>query len=298
MNLRQLEVFNAVMQAGSITGAAHMLNLSQPAVSKLLQRTEDQLRMPLFKRIGGRLRPTPEALALVPEVERVFSRLRAIRQLSSDLRRNVRGRISLASSLSLAASVAAPAIASFRLLQPEISFSLNTLPSPGIITSVIEGEVEIGLVSAPFTHALTTFQEIGKADLICAMPSDHVLASADVITPVLLRGHPLIAGHGSHSFGALLENVFGSEGELLDVPLQITNSMLACALAARGAGVALADPFTAKQYFPQLTVRKFRPQVPINPRVIYRVDRPLSQLVLAFIEVLRKETAAAQGSID
>ena len=75
-------------------------------------------------------------------------------------------------------------------------------------------------------------------------------------------------------------------------------SMLACALAARGDGVALADPFTAKQYFPQLTVRKFRPQVPINPRVIYRVDRPLSQLVLAFIEVLRKETAAAQGSID
>lgn len=298
MNLRQLEVFNAVMQAGSITGAAHMLNLSQPAVSKLLQRTEDQLRMPLFKRIGGRLRPTPEALALVPEVERVFSRLRAIRQLSSDLRRNVWGRISLAASVSLAATVVSPAIASFRKVQPDISFSVHTLPNQSIVTSVVEGEVEIGLVAAPFTHALTTFQEIGKAELVCVMPGDHALADAEVITPALLRGHPLIAGYGSHGLGVLLEKAFGSEGELLDVPMQVTNSTLACALVTRGAGIALTDPFTAMQYFPELTVRKFHPQIPLNPRVIYRVDRPLSQVALAFIEVLKKETTAIQGSVS
>lgn len=291
MNLRQLEVFNAVMQAGTITGAARMLNLTQPAVSKLLQHTEDQLRMPLFKRVGGRLRPTPEALALFPEVERVFSRLRVIRQMTSDLRRNVWGRISIATPVTLATSVVATAIAHFRAAQPDVSFTVHALPNQNIVGMVIDGEAEIGLVVAPFTHALTSFREIGEAEVVCVMPADHSLASLKTVTPVELKGHPLITGYGNHNFGALLDEAFGSAGELLDVPLQVTNSIIACGLVARGAGIALTDPFAVAHYFPHLAMRKFRPKIPLNPRIIHRTDRPLSQVTLAFIETLRREVA-------
>ncbi|MFO1341089.1 MAG: LysR family transcriptional regulator, partial [Burkholderiaceae bacterium] len=50
MRLRHIEVFHAVMQAGTISGAAQMLHISQPAVTKVLQHCELQLGLPLFER--------------------------------------------------------------------------------------------------------------------------------------------------------------------------------------------------------------------------------------------------------
>jgi len=70
MNLRQLEVFNAIMRFGSVTGAARELGVSQPAVSKILRHAEDQLGMRLFERLNGRLQPTMEAKAIQAEMER------------------------------------------------------------------------------------------------------------------------------------------------------------------------------------------------------------------------------------
>ena len=61
LSLRQIEVFRAIMMAGSISGAGRMLHVSQPAVSRVLALTETRLGYPLFERAKGRLLPTPEA---------------------------------------------------------------------------------------------------------------------------------------------------------------------------------------------------------------------------------------------
>lgn len=61
MNLRQLEIFGAVMSTGTTVGAANLLNVSQPAVSQMILHMEDQLKFELFHRQRGRLVPTQEA---------------------------------------------------------------------------------------------------------------------------------------------------------------------------------------------------------------------------------------------
>lgn len=66
MRPRQLEIFTAVMRAGTVTGAARLLNISQPALSQTLMHAEDELGFALFERVKGRLRPTPEAVELSP----------------------------------------------------------------------------------------------------------------------------------------------------------------------------------------------------------------------------------------
>src|SRR3954467_8016399 len=86
MNLRQLEVFRAVMQAGSITGAARALNISQPSVTGMIRHTEDVLKFHLFERIKGRLLPTPEARALYGEIEHIFDRVEVVDRLIGDLK--------------------------------------------------------------------------------------------------------------------------------------------------------------------------------------------------------------------
>jgi DNA-binding transcriptional LysR family regulator len=70
INLRQLEAFRAVMLTKSITRAAEMLFVSQPAVSRLISDLESTVEFDLFQRVKKRLIPTPEGEALFEEVER------------------------------------------------------------------------------------------------------------------------------------------------------------------------------------------------------------------------------------
>ena len=70
MRLRHIEVFNAIMLTGSVSAAARLINITQPAVSRTLQHAELQLGFPLFQRAKGRLTPTTEALTLYPHIER------------------------------------------------------------------------------------------------------------------------------------------------------------------------------------------------------------------------------------
>ena len=68
MRLRHIEVFHAVYSAGSITGAAKLLNVSQPSVSKVLAHAEQQLGFQLFNRVKGKIIPTKEAERLIDHV--------------------------------------------------------------------------------------------------------------------------------------------------------------------------------------------------------------------------------------
>lgn len=102
MNIRQLEVFRAVMRDGTITAAANSLGISQPAVSKLLAYLEDQLGYPLFDRIGGRLVPTTDAHILYGDAHRVFRQLEALSSLARDVGANRVGLLRIGVSLPLA----------------------------------------------------------------------------------------------------------------------------------------------------------------------------------------------------
>src|SRR5690606_4101492 len=85
MRLRHIEIFQAILQTGSVTGAAGLLNVSQPAASKALQHAEAQLGFTLFRRVRGQLLPTPEARILEQSTARVFEELQRARRLAGGL---------------------------------------------------------------------------------------------------------------------------------------------------------------------------------------------------------------------
>ena len=107
MNLRQIEVFSTIMRTGSVTKAAKALNVSQPSVSKVLKHTELRLGFPLFKRIGGRLYPTPEAEILYAETARIDEDVAHLSQLAFELSDAGVGRIRVGCPPSLSTHVSA-----------------------------------------------------------------------------------------------------------------------------------------------------------------------------------------------
>lgn len=67
MRLRHIEVFHAVMVGGSLSAAARLLNMTQPAVSQTMNSLELQLGFALFQRVKGRLRPRPRRTRCTPK---------------------------------------------------------------------------------------------------------------------------------------------------------------------------------------------------------------------------------------
>src|SRR5262245_44105498 len=136
MNYRQLEVFRAVMQTGSVTAAARMLNLSQPAVTKILRHAEDQLRFALFDRVKGRLVPTPEAQALFPDVERVFDDLRSVRQMVGSLQTTRSGALTIVTIPTLGGAALPRAISEFLKTRPDVRLGFEVRPRRDIVQRI------------------------------------------------------------------------------------------------------------------------------------------------------------------
>jgi DNA-binding transcriptional LysR family regulator len=74
LNFRQIDAFRSVMVSGSVVGAAKLLNVTQPGVSRTIATLEMRLGYELFVRRGRRLLPTAEAEALYREVEQVYAK--------------------------------------------------------------------------------------------------------------------------------------------------------------------------------------------------------------------------------
>lgn len=96
INLRQIEIFHAVMTSGNLTEAAAMLHTSQPTVSRELARFEKLIGLSLFERIRGRLHPTVQGLRLFEEVQRSWYGLDRIINAAEGLRQFRQGELSIA----------------------------------------------------------------------------------------------------------------------------------------------------------------------------------------------------------
>ena len=143
MRLRHIEVFHAIMQAGTISGAAQLLHISQPAVTKVLQHCELQLGMPLFDRVRGKLYPTPEAQRLFVEIDKLNRDLVGIRRLAANLKSGESEQVRLIATPALAMAIVPAAMTPWVRAFPNASCSLATHHTREIVSALLLGELAL-----------------------------------------------------------------------------------------------------------------------------------------------------------
>lgn len=114
MNIRQIEVFYAVMTNGTASRAAEVLRISQPAVSKAIQELERDIGFALFRREKGRMFPTSEGQMFFREVESSFSGLVHLKSAAARIRDFGSGEIRVASLSALSTNVLPRALSGFQ----------------------------------------------------------------------------------------------------------------------------------------------------------------------------------------
>jgi DNA-binding transcriptional LysR family regulator len=287
LNIRNLDLLRLVIETRSVTETASRLRMSQPAVSKAVHQAEEQLGFALFVRERGRLVPTMDARALLPEIIRTTAAVGVLNRLAEDLQGLHAGIVTLAAAPVLGNTLAIAAIARLRALHPGVDVVMQTMLNHQVVEAVADHRADLGLALSPVDDGYTQARDICTADLVCIVPEQHPLTAAEAIGPAELAGHPMISFSRHQPIGALIEDAFRAAGVPWRIAVEVTQSVTACALVEAGAGITIVDGFTLIAGLPPgLTSRPFRPRVPIAARLLVPVDRPVSRHAEAFIRIL------------
>jgi DNA-binding transcriptional LysR family regulator len=278
MRLRHIEVFHAIMQVGTISGAAQVLHISQPAVTKVLQHAELQLGMPLFERVRGKLYPKPEAHRLFVETEKLNRDLQGIRRLAASLKGRAVETVRLVSTPTVAISVLPQAMTAWRRNFPETRCELATHHTSEIVNALRLGEADMALSLQDPRHPGIVAEPIAEGVLTAMAPIGTWSAAecAQALGPNDLSGE-LIGLADSDPLGELVIAACEAQGVQPVFHTVVQTYQIARSLVEAGAGTALVDPFTAASAVPsKVQQRPWTPSIPVQLFLLTASHAPLS----------------------
>lgn len=260
---RQVEAFRAVMMAGGITAAADAMNVTQPAVSRLIRDLEDIVQMTLFERIGARLVPTAEATQLYREVERLYLGLDQIAQAADDIRLHKNTVLRIASVTSLVRPYLHQAIIDVIGDRLDIPLVIEVENSRYIWDMVEQNRYDLGLVFASPRMADKNAVRLHSTNAVAAMAPGHRLAGRSVITPSdLIDERVLIPGRNS-PLRLSLDRAFSREDHQ-PVSTMETSMLNCCYFAAAGMGVGIVDRTSLRSAEAEVIAIPFEPSIEVS----------------------------------
>ncbi|MDF2810072.1 MAG: LysR family transcriptional regulator [Microvirga sp.] len=262
MNVRQLEVFQAVMATGSVTRAGALLRISQPAVSQLIGQLERSCGFPLFSRRGSKIEPTREAEALYTEVQRMFVGVGRVARVATALKDRSWGALRIAAFPVMARRVLPSIVTRFCDDRPDARFHVESMRSRSVIDAVATQHIDVGFSVLPGDRAEVESIHLYRVKGVCILPSDHRLASQRVIHARDLAGERFISlGPQDHS-RFMIDRIFEDLRISRRMQIETGQSETTYSFVANGAGVAVVDPISVYNYSDsRVAIRAFEPIV-------------------------------------
>ena len=298
MRLRHIEVFHAIMQAGSISGAEQLLHISQPAVTKVLQHAELQLGMPLFDRVRGKLVATPEAQRLYIETDRLSRDLIAIRRLAAQLRAGTQDALRVLATPTLGASVLPAAVTQWASLMPDARCTLATHHTREIVNALMLGEADMALSLQDPRHPGIKAEVLATGPMVALCPKGSAEAKTEGELPLAEIETELIGMAEDDPLGHQVLNAFAAQDMHPASRITVQTYQLARALVEAGVGLSIVDPFTAASADrSRVRVRRLAPAIPVQLTLLTPVSSPLTQSGRRFVKLLTDTTRASLAEL-
>jgi DNA-binding transcriptional LysR family regulator len=297
MDLRLLEAFKAVMETRSVTQAANITGVTQPAVSAQIAKLEEIIGFRLFDRFAGRLTPTNDGLTFYIEAIKVIGGIAQLERSVESIKKGNLGRLVIASNPSAGISLLPQLVAEFRAEHPNVAVKLITRNSE-VVRSLFPSQLcDIGIAELPIDYqGITTIKY--RLRCMAIVSKGHALAARSVITPADLSGLPFFAISRERVSHHALRNAFAEAGAEFNVIGEAELFASICGLVAAGGGVSVVDPWSAKSWGPEIVVRPFEPHIPYEIGVFHAADRRPSTISAEFLSAvdrhLRKMGAVAR----
>jgi len=295
---RHIEVFRAVMTAGSVTGAAALLHSSQPTLSRELARLEHLLGYALFERGQGRLRPTARALALFDEVQRSYQGLDRISSRAQQLGRADEALLSVLCLPALSHALLPGACRRFFARHASARLSITPQESPLLEEWMSAQRFDLGLTEQTQAVPGTELQPLLSLDELCVLPAGHALLAKAVLTPADFEGQDFISLSAEDPYRQQFDALFAAQGVQRRLRLETHSAIAVCAMVQAGLGLAIVNPLTALSCRGEgLQLRRLSVSVPFQVNALTPKFRPRQDLLEDLLGSLREEISNVEAEL-
>jgi DNA-binding transcriptional LysR family regulator len=244
VDLRQLEILQAIAETGSFTACGKKLHVSQSAISRQILLLEDELGEPLFLRVGRQVRMTPAAESLVQLGQRVFLDVRETVGSITDRTRELRGTLRLSGGMTVCLYVFPPLLKHLRRVHPHLDVRLTVALAGRSVQEIRGGRVDAGLLTLPVEETdLVTVPALREELLLVTAPT-HQLARRRKVQAKELAGLPFILFEVGSATRKVIDNFFASQSIEPTIVMDTENVEIIKAMVKTGLGVGIV-PYQA-----------------------------------------------------
>lgn len=208
MELRHLRYFLSVAEASSFSRAAEAMNVSQPALSQQIRQLEDELRAPLFDRLGKSVRLTPAGEILSRTARQVLRQVAEGESAIRELDALARGSLAVGAMQTINSYLVPAVVSRFRSRYPHVSVRVDELPADGIEAGLLDGTLDVGLGFVPARDPAMQVEKLFDEELVLVVAATHRLARRRALALRDLGGEPLILLPDTHCTRRLIDHSF------------------------------------------------------------------------------------------
>ena len=290
ITLQQLEAFVEVARTVNFRSAAQALHVSQPALSRTIKVVEAALGARLFDRDTRHVEITPAGKELLPIALRILENFNSSFSELSQFLEGRSGHVTVASLPSTGVALLPGAIAAFRLLHPQVQFSLIEGPADLLRTAIDEGKADMAISVRPAPQEPLLYRHLLDDPFVLLCRRDDPLSAKSSVPWSVFAARPFIASSFRSSIRPITDAAFLQKGLPILPAIEYPSIAVAGALVAAGLGLT-ALPRLALQLIKNDDLVAIPLQRPVMSRpvgVVTRVGRSLSPVSRAFMESLQR----------
>lgn len=297
MNHRSLMAFRAFMESGSVNDAAERLHRTQSQISRLLAALEEDAGFPLFLRKGRRLLATPEAREFYRQVERALSALDEVENEARRIGNRQNSHVRVLTAPHVTNILVVEAMGQLIREDPDFTATIDSRTRIDIDLWVGREQFDIGITVLPLDDRTLDIERMGQVDAVAVMHETHPLAAREVVTIEDLADQPLVINAEGTVMRQRVGALFRKIGVTPNIRVETPKGMIACELAARGLGVAVADGFVARSCMePGMVIRPFTPVIRLEYVFFFPQARARTPAVTRMTELI-KDSAERSGLV-
>lgn len=239
MNLNQLKIFYLAAKRGNLSVAAQELFITQPAVTKGIQRLQEFYDIKFIDHVGKKLILTDAGEVLYEIAEKIFELETQAEESIRDFQQRKRGYIRLLSSESFGDYYLPHIIIPYSKAYPLVRISMNILPTEQVIEHTATLNNDLGFISYPVEHPKLLVKEILEDQLVIIASAGHPLTRKKSLTPRDLEGRLLIMHEKGSAPRKALEEYIRKNEITVNIHLEISSNKAIKRAVEDDLGIAL-----------------------------------------------------------
>jgi len=271
MNLNQLKIFYAAVKAGNLSVAAGELCITQPAVTKGIQRLQEHYELKLIDHIGKKLILTDAGEALYAIAEKIFEMEGHAEEIIRDFQQRQRGHIRILSSESFGDYYLPQVIIPFCKAYPLVKVSMDILPTDLVVENTASLKCDIGFISYPVEHEKLTVRDVLEDKLVIITSRSHPLAHKTMLKPHDLQGQAVIMHEKGSAPRRAIEEFIQRHTITVSIPMELTSNRAIKRAVEHGIGIALISQKVAEEEIEEKRLRAIPMADPSFKRKFYLI---------------------------